>query len=125
MTPPPLFIGQLNFFFFSGHVLLIHVCIICSAVCSVALLSSLHTFENVFFFFRRAPSIATPDGGTPVSPQVSTPAPRGGSQRGWDRGHQPTRKSADFHLHGDAVHRRHSLPEHRCKTAQRRPLVHS
>lgn len=61
----------------------------------------------------RASLIASPDGGPSVSPQVPAQAPCGGSKRGWDRRHEPTRKSPDFHLHRDAIHRSHSLPEHR------------
>lgn len=64
-----------------------------------------------------------PDGGSPVAPQVPAQAPCGGSERGRDRGHEPTGTSPDVHLHGDAVHRRHSLPEHRRTITDRRCLV--
>lgn len=62
--------------------------------------------------------IESPDGGPPVSPQVPAQAPCGGSKWGWDRGHQPTRKSPDFYLHRNAIHRRHSLSEYWCRSAR-------
>lgn len=71
-------------------------------------------FLSSFFLLMRALTPLSPDGGPPVSPQVPAPAPCGGGERGRHGGQQPARKSADFHLHGDAVHRRHRLPEHRC-----------
>lgn len=70
-------------------------------------------FQTLPLSFWRASSLGSPDGGSSVPPQVPASAPCGGSERRWDRGHQPTRTSPDFHLHRDAVRCRHSLPEHR------------
>ena len=65
----------------------------------------------------RALWIQSPDGGSAVSPQVPAQTPCGRSERGRDGGQQPNGESPDFHLHRNAVHRRHSLPEHRCRSA--------
>lgn len=70
-------------------------------------------FQTLLLSFWRASLLGPPDGGSSVSPQVPASAPCGGSERRWDRGHQPTRTCPDFHLHGNAIRRRHSLSEHR------------
>lgn len=70
-------------------------------------------FQTLLVSFWRASLLGSPDGGSSVSPQVPASAPCGGSERRWDRGHQPTRTCPDFHLHRDAIRRRHSLSEHR------------
>lgn len=63
-------------------------------------------------------SVLCADGGSPVPAQVPAPAPRGGSERGRNRGHEPARARADLHLHRDAVHRRHRVPEHGRKSTR-------
>lgn len=70
-------------------------------------------FQTLLRTLWRASLLGSPDGGSPVSPQVPASAPCGGSERRWDRRHQPTRTSPDFHLHRDAIRGRHSLSEHR------------
>lgn len=62
-------------------------------------------------------SLRRTDGGFTILAQVPAPPACGRSERGRHGGHQPAWPRADIHFPGDPVHRRHRLPEHRCKEA--------
>lgn len=57
------------------------------------------------------------DGGFAILAQVPAPPACSGSERGRHGGHQPARPRADVHFSRNSIHRRHCLPEHRCKEA--------
>lgn len=130
----------LFFLFYSSHpLIIIFRCVVLLSLCHLIRNNSrvchynkheiwIHNCAKLVYFFLKSSFqtlkfkvwqtslIGSPDGGSSVSPQVPAQAPCGGSKRGWDRRHQPARKSPDFHLLRNAIHRCHSLPEYRCKT---------